>query len=266
MSQEPKGRQEQALPVLPSTLPQALRGKVALVTGSSRGIGRAVALRLARAGAIVALNGTKEVSATTQIIESEGGRCFSFVGDVSDAKQVEAIFAKIGADLGGVDILVNNAGINHDALLLRMSEDDWDAVLDVNLKGSFLCVRSALKHMVRKRWGRIINIGSIIGQRGNAGQANYAAAKAGLVGLTKSIAQEVASRAITANVIAPGFIETDMTQGLTAAVREQIRQRIPLGYFGKPEDVAEVALFLAGEGARYITGQVLLVDGGLALA
>ena len=244
---------------------QELAGKVALVTGSSRGIGRAIAVRLAASGATVALNGTKDVSETASLIEKAGGRSSAYVADISDAIQVDGIFAKIAADLGGVDILVNNAGVNEDALLMRMSEDAWDHVLDTNLKGSFLCVRAALKQMVRKRWGRIISVGSIIGQRGNAGQANYAAAKAGLVGLTKSIAQEVASRNITANVIAPGFIETDMTARLTETLREQIRLRIPLGYFGKPEDVAEVAAFLAGEGARYITGQVLSVDGGMAL-
>lgn len=245
---------------------QDLKGKVALITGSSRGIGRAIAVRLAQAGAAVALNATKDVSTTLELIRAAGGHSAVVIGDVRDAKQVEAMFAKAAAELGGVDILVNNAGANHDALLMRMSEDDWDQVMDVNLKGAFLCSRAALKLMVRKRWGRIITIGSIIGQRGNAGQANYAAAKAGLVGLTKSIAQEVASRSITANVIAPGFIETDMTQQISEALREQIRQRIPLGTFGQAEDVAEAAAFLAGEGARYITGQVLLVDGGLALA
>ena len=251
---------------LQATVPQELRGKVALVTGSSRGIGRAVAVRLARAGASIALNATKDVSETQALVRAVGARCTPVIGDVSDARQVEDMFAKAAADLGSVDILVNNAGVNRDTLLMRMSEDDWDRVLDVDLKGSFLCCRAALKQMVRKRWGRIINIGSIIGERGNSGQANYAAAKAGLVGLTKSVAQEVASRSITANVIAPGFIETDMTRGMTEAVREQVRLRIPLGTFGQVEDVAEAAAFLASEGARYITGQVLLVDGGLALA
>jgi 3-oxoacyl-[acyl-carrier protein] reductase len=243
-----------------------LKGKVALVTGSSRGIGRAVALRLARAGAAVALNGTRDLSETEALIRAAGGRSASYIADVSKADQVEAMFARAAVDLGGVDILVSNAGVNDDGLILRMPDAAWDRVLDTNLKGAFLCSRAALKQMVRKRWGRAVFVGSIVGQQGNAGQANYAAAKAGLGGLAKSIAKEVASRGITANVVAPGFIETDMTAKLSDPVRAQIRERIPLGAFGTVDDVAGVVAFLCSEEGRYITGQVLLVDGGLGMA
>lgn len=243
-----------------------LKGKVALVTGSSRGIGRAVALRLSTAGAVIALNATQDVSATAQTVRASGGQCSTHIADVRNASEVDRMFSEVISAHGSVDILVNNAGVNRDTLLLRLSESDWNEVLATNLTGAFLCTRAALKAMLRKRWGRIINMGSMVGLKGNAGQANYTAAKAGLIGLTRTTALEVASRGITANVVAPGFIDTEMTARLTEAQRSEVLKHIPLQAFGAPEDVAGVVTFLAGEQAAYITGQVVLVDGGLALA
>ena len=245
---------------------QGLASRVALVTGSSRGIGRGIALRLAQDGVVVALNATRDASATERAILEAGGRCRAYVADVAQPDQAERLVEGVVRDLGSLDILVNNAGVNRDNLVLRISDAAWDEVLNTNLKGSFLCARTALRHMVRKRWGRVITIGSVVGIRGNAGQANYAAAKAGLVGFTRSVAVEVASRGITANVVAPGFIETEMTARLPQAQQDQIRAHIPLGHFGTAGDVAEAVAFLAGEEAGFITGQVLYVDGGLALA
>lgn len=243
-----------------------LAGKVALVTGSSRGIGRAIAIHLAREGATVALNATRDVAATQDAIKAFGGRCSSHTADVSRSDQVESMVAAVLQQHGSIDILVNNAGINRDALLLRLSDQDWDDVIGTNLRGSFLCTRAVLKPMVRKRWGRIISIGSVVAKRGNPGQANYTAAKGGLVSFSRSVALEVASRGITVNVVAPGFIETEMTQRLTEPVRDQIRRHIPFGEFATPDDVAEAVTFLAGEDAGYITGQAIYVDGGLAIA
>lgn len=243
-----------------------LSGKVALVTGSGRGIGRAIAVRLAAAGATVALNAISSTDATEKAITSTGGSCSAHLGDVRDAQAVDGLVNDVVSQHGSLDILVNNAGVTRDGLLMRMSESDWHDVLDTNLTGAFHCTRAVLRRMVRKRWGRIVNIGSVVGLRGNAGQANYTATKAGLVGLTRTTAREVVSRGITANVIAPGFIETELTEELGESIQDQIRSHIPLGRFGSPEDVAEAVTFLATDEAGYITGQVLLVDGGLALA
>ena len=223
-------------------------------------------MRLAEAGATVCVNATADVAETADLVTAAGGACSAHIASVRDPAAVDSMVAGVVEQHGALDILVNNAGINRDGLLLRMSEADWEDVLAVNLGGAFHCTKAALKHMVRRRWGRIINIGSVVGIKGNAGQGNYTAAKAGLIGLTRTTALEVASRGITANVVAPGFIETDMTGKLSDAQQEEIRDHIPLARFGQPGDVAETVAFLASEEAGYITGQVLLVDGGLALA
>ncbi|MCH7607674.1 MAG: 3-oxoacyl-[acyl-carrier-protein] reductase [Chloroflexi bacterium] len=246
----------------------SLEGKRALVTGASRGIGRAVAQRLAADGAAIAVNyHTSEAEATEVVssITSSGGTAVSIGGDVSDAAQAAATVAAAAEALGGLDILVNNAGITRDNLVLRLSEEEWDAVLDVNLKGAFLCTKAALRPMLRQRSGRIINMTSVVAGTGNPGQANYAAAKAGLIGLTKTVAREVASRGITVNAVAPGFISTRMVEAITEEQRELVLGRIPLARFGTPADVAACVAFLASDDAGYITGQVLGVDGGLSL-
>ena len=246
----------------------SLEGKRALVTGASRGIGRAVAQRLAADGAAIAVNyHTSEAEATEVVsaITSSGGTAVSIGGDVSDAAQAAATVATAAEALGGLDILVNNAGITRDNLVLRLSEEEWDAVLDVNLKGAFLCTKAALRPMLRRRSGRIINMTSVVAGTGNPGQANYAAAKAGLIGLTKTVAREVASRGITVNAVAPGFISTRMVEAITEEQRELVLGRIPLARFGTPADVAACVAFLASDDAGYITGQVLGVDGGLSL-
>jgi 3-oxoacyl-[acyl-carrier protein] reductase len=245
-----------------------LEGKVALVTGSSRGIGRAIAIELARQGCQVVVNYHSNPAAAQEVvavIESAGGAARALGGDVSIAAEADQLVRATLEAFGTLDILVNNAGIARDKLLLRMTEEDWDAVLDTNLKGAFHCVKAAQPTFLRKRSGRIINISSVVGLSGNAGQANYAAAKAGLIGLTKTLAKELGSRNITANAIAPGFIETDMTAKLGAELVEQARAHIPLGRLGRPEDVAAAVAFLASDAAAYITGQVLCVDGGMAL-
>ena len=243
--------------------------RVALVTGAGRGIGRAIALKLAEHGASVVINDIEGSSGPAEVVEeivSRGGQATAILADISAPDEVSRLFESAVSALGGLDILVNNAGITRDGLLMRMSDADWDQVLAINLKGAFLCSRAALRHMVRQRWGRIINIASVVGLMGNPGQANYAAAKAGLVALTKTIAREVASRGITANAIAPGFIDTEMTQRLPEEYKRQILGQIPLGCFGSPEDVANSVAFLASEEARYITGHVLHVDGGMVMA
>ena len=243
-----------------------LAGKVALVTGGSRGIGRAVAEALAREGAAVAVAAGRDLAAaeeTATAVRALGVGGIPLQGDVSAAAQADALVAATLGQWGRLDLLVNNAGITRDGLLMRMDEGDWDAVVDVNLKGAFLCTRAALKPMVRQRSGCIVNITSVMGLRGSAGQANYAAAKSGMIGLTKSAAWEVASRGIRVNAVAPGFITTRMTEGLPQGVTAEALKRIPLGRFGRPEDVAGVVVFLCSEAAGYITGQVVVVDGGL---
>jgi 3-oxoacyl-[acyl-carrier protein] reductase len=242
-----------------------LTGKIALVTGASRGIGKAIALRLAQDGAKLAINNLDIETAETVAAEIKalGGMALAVAGDVSSTDEVNDMMETIISTYGSIDILVNNAGITRDQLLLRMADDDWDRVLAVNLKGVFLCTKAVLKYMLKARWGRIINMSSIVGFTGNYGQSNYAASKAGIMGFTRSVAREVASRGITVNAVAPGFIETDMTARLSEKQRQDITSRIPLGFLGTPEDVASIAAFLAGEDSRYITGQVISVDGGL---
>ena len=242
-----------------------LDGKVAMVTGSTRGIGRAIAVALTGAGAKVAVIGRDQVRAE-QAASEIGGGAKGYACDVTSQAAVEAAIGAIERDLGTIDILVNNAGVTKDNLFLRLADADFDVVLEANLKGAFRTIRAAARGMMKKRWGRIINITSVVGLIGNKGQANYAASKAGLVGLTKSIARELASRGITVNAVAPGFIATDMTAALTAEQRAALAKQIPLERLGQPQDVAAAVLFLASEGAAYITGQVLVVDGGMVMA
>jgi len=242
-----------------------LSGQVALVTGASRGIGRAVALKLASEGATVIVTATSEQGAATtaEAITAAAGTAKAVKLDVTQPAEVEALFSTLVAEYGRLDILVNNAGITKDGLLMRMKESDWDAVLDTNLKGAFLCTREAAKIMTKARSGRIINISSVVGEMGNAGQANYCASKAGMFGMTKSVARELAKRNITVNAVAPGFIETDMTSVLSEKVRESLVQQIPLERLGSAEDVANAVYFLASPLSSYVTGHVLSVNGGM---
>tara|TARA_B110000014_G_scaffold205307_1_gene155751 strand:- start:1379 stop:2122 length:744 start_codon:yes stop_codon:yes gene_type:complete len=244
-----------------------LANKVAVVTGAGRGIGRAVALAYARMGADVAcVSRTEENSAKAAAeVEALGRRAWAVAVDVSDTAAVNAAAGKILDDAGRVDILVNNAGVTRDNLLMRMSEEEWDTVINTNLKGAFNFTKALTRPFIKQRSGRIINIASVIGLIGNAGQSNYAASKAALIGFTKSVAKELAPRGITANAIAPGFIETDMTAALDDKVRESIIGNVPLGRFGSPDDIAHAAVFLAMEPSSYITGQVLTVDGGMVM-
>jgi 3-oxoacyl-[acyl-carrier protein] reductase len=241
-----------------------LDGKVAMVTGSTRGIGRAIADVLARAGAKVAVIG-RDAARAEQAAGEIGHGAKGFACDVTSEASVNGAVAAIEKDLGGIDILVNNAGVTKDNVFLRLSDGDWDVVLEANLKGAFRTIRAASRGMMKKRWGRIINVSSVVGLIGNKGQANYAASKAGLLGLTKSIARELASRGITVNAVAPGFIETDMTAALTPEQRDALSKQIPLERLGSPEDIAKAVLFLASDDASYITGQVLVVDGGMVM-
>ncbi|MDO8613099.1 MAG: 3-oxoacyl-[acyl-carrier-protein] reductase [Dehalococcoidia bacterium] len=243
-----------------------LTGRAALITGSSRGIGRAIALQLARQGASIAVNylrnedAAKDVQAT---IRSYEGQAVLLQGNVSDPEQAERVVDMAQDAFGRLDILVNNAGFNRDTLILRMSVQDWDEVMATNLRAVFLCTKAALRHMLKQRWGRIVNIGSVSGIAGNAGQANYAAAKAGLIGFTKAVAREMGSRSITANVVAPGLVLTELTEHIPQQVIDMAMDRVFVGRVGRPEDIAACVAFLASEEASYISGQVIPVDGGL---
>jgi|WP_308612159.1 3-oxoacyl-[acyl-carrier protein] reductase len=242
--------------------------KTALVTGASRGIGRAIALALASKGFAVALNyaGSHDAAeAVKKEIEAAGGKAFTVQGDVSKSEDVDRVFKSVKDEFGGLDVLVNNAGINRDALLIRMKESNWDDVIATDLKSDFLTTKAAAAMMMRKRKGSIINISSVVGIMGNIGQANYAAAKAGVIGLTKACAKEMAARNIRVNAVAPGFIETAMTDGIPEKIREGMISSIPMGRMGQPEDVAKAVCFLASDDSSYITGQVLVVDGGLVM-
>lgn len=245
-----------------------LDGKIALVTGGSRGIGRAIALRLAEEGAKVAINYAGNQTAAEEvkaIIEQHGGTVMIVQTDVSDSTAAAEMVARVHEELGGLDILVNNAGITRDTLLVRMKDEDFDAVINTNLKGIYACTKAAAKFMTKQRSGRIVNLSSVVGEIGNIGQTNYAAAKAGVIGFSKAAAKEFAARHVTVNVVAPGFIDTDMTAVLKDSIREKLIEGIPLGALGKPEHVADAVLFLVSDAASYITGQVLNVDGGMVM-
>jgi len=241
-----------------------LSGRAALVTGSTRGIGREIAAVLAACGAKVAVAG-REPAKAAEVAKAIGAGAQGFGADMSDGAQVTKLVEEVEGAFGSLDILVNNAGLTRDNLLIRIKDEDWDAVLDANLKGAFAAIRAATRGMMKRRWGRIINISSVVGITGNKGQASYAASKAGMLGLTKAVAQELASRNILVNAIAPGFIETEMTAALSAEQRAALAERIPLARLGTPTDVANAVAFLASEHAAYITGQVLVVDGGMVM-
>lgn len=245
-----------------------MKGRIALVTGGSRGIGRAIALRLAKDGAKVAISYRSNEEAakeTAAEIRAAGGECELFKDDVASAEGVQNLVKGVEETLGAVGILVNNAGITRDNLLMRMKDNEFDDVVATNLRGTYLCTKAVLRGMMRARWGRILNVSSVVGVLGNAGQANYAASKAGVIGFTKSVAREVASRSITVNAIAPGYVETELTGGLSEQVKDRILAQVPMERFGEAGEIADLVAFLAGDGAGYITGQTIAVDGGMAM-
>lgn len=245
-----------------------MEGRVALVTGGGRGIGRAIAVRLAKGGAKVAVSyraNDEAAQETAKLVQEAGAECETFKGDVASSEDVSALVKGVGEAFGPVEILVNNAGTTRDNIMMRMKDAEFDEVLQTNLKGTYLCTRAVLRGMVRARWGRIVNVSSVVGLLGNAGQANYAASKAGIIGLTKSVAREVANRGITANAVAPGYVETELTGGLSEEIKGRILGQVPVGRFGEPEEIAEVVAFLSGDGAAYITGQTIAVDGGMVM-
>lgn len=246
----------------------SLAGKIALVTGASRGIGRAIAIDLAQAGADVAINYSGNEEKARQVaaeVEALGRKALVVQANVADSTSVTEMISQVVDEFGRLDILVNNAGITKDNLVMRMKEEEWDAVIDVNLKGVFHCIKGVTRQMMKQRSGRIINISSVVGALGNAGQANYVAAKAGVIGLTKTMARELSTRNITVNAVAPGFIETDMTADLNEDMRSALLGQIPLGKLGKPEDISRVVRFLASDDSSYMTGQTLHVDGGMVM-
>lgn len=243
-------------------------GRVALITGGAKGIGRAISLRLASLGYRVAINYRSSSQAATSLVDqitASGGVAMSVAGDVSSSDDVKGIFSSVAAELGPVEILINNAGITRDGLLMRMKDSDWDSVIDGNLKSAFICSREAIKSMSKGRWGRIVNMASVVGLIGNPGQANYCSSKAGLIGLTKSVAREYAQRGVTVNAVAPGFVQTDMTDNLPQQVKDDMMRSIPAGRPGSVEDIASAVAFLVSDEASYITGQVLAVDGGMTM-
>ncbi len=245
-----------------------LKGKVALVTGASRGIGKAIAIELARQGVHVAVNFAGNAQKAEEVVaevQSLGVQALAIKADVANSEEVIAMVKQTIEAFGSLDILVNNAGITRDGLIMRMKEEDWDAVINTNLKGVFNCTKAVTRQMMKQRYGRIVNISSVVGVLGNAGQANYVAAKAGVIGLTKTLARELANRNITVNAVAPGFIETDMTDELPDEIKQELLKQIPLGKLGKAEDIASVVRFLVSEDANYMTGQTLHVDGGMAM-
>lgn len=243
-------------------------GRVALITGGAKGIGKAISLRLASLGYRVAINYRSSSQAATSLVDqitASGGVAMSVAGDVSSSDDVKGIFSSVAAELGPVEILINNAGITRDGLLMRMKDSDWDSVIDGNLKSAFICSREAIKSMSKGLWGRIVNMASVVGLIGNPGQANYCSSKAGLIGLTKSVAREYAQRGVTVNAVAPGFVQTDMTDNLPQQVKDDMMRSIPAGRPGSVEDIASAVAFLVSDEASYITGQVLAVDGGMTM-